>query len=577
MADHDNQIQNVALSGSGQAQTIQMESGVPVKFDFDLSEAVFSSSGDDLVITVENGGSVILEDYLTMAEEGSLPTFEMVNGEQVPGDVYMFAFNADGATTEEPLETAAEGQAGGSGAGAYSDAPGSLGDRLDALGGQEDSYAERAARTIEAVTGEEEVGENGEIIYPEDEEVQIVLNSSFESYGRPSGGWDPTNDMDHWKNPNGTMEVWEGDRMRTDSFHGDKHMELDSARGEDQLSQAIAVQAGEEVNIGFAFAARNHGRFVRPEECDLDVMLGDQLVGRVQWNPEATYDFGEGEVVTGAYEVLVPGEDGELVVQETFPHQPGQWFELDFTTTATADHAELTFVEHADTNTTYGAMIDDVTATRNFHQVLQGGEGAENLIGSEGDDAIFGTTRDVVDGETREDSGGDFLYGGGGDDAIYGSNGYDLIAGGDGDDFIVTGRGISDIIAGGGDDYVRLSGGESGEDWILVDRSVLQDGSTMTVENFEAGGEGRGSSDWVFLGEGVSLVGDPVDDGHGNLVLTVGATDGSGDTMSIKLLGVDNTEFSEFIENGNPYGEDLADVIQDVIDSGEGNTGGGLA
>lgn len=564
MSNQNIKTMSVNLPGPGDTAGYSLEPDAQVKFDFDISDATFSNQGGDLIISVENGGSIILKDYLSLAEEGKLPTFEMQDGEQMPGDFYMFAFGQSGSQDAEPLETAAEGQSGGSGAGDYSDDAGLIGARLEALDGQDDAYDARVAPVVEEVAGEDVVAatetpeivppeeEIPEIVYPEEEEVQIVLNPSFEaSRDIPNRGWILTEDVDHWKNPNGDMEVWNGDRMRTDSFDGNQHMELDSNRAMDQLAQAIAVQEGEEVNISFAFAARQHGRFVNPEECDIDVMLGDQLVATIQWNEEATFDYGEGEVVTGAFEVLVPGEGGDLVVQETFPHHPGEWFELDFSTTAPADHAELTFVDH--TNTTYGAMIDNVTAYRDFHQVIEGGESGF-IIGSEGDDAIFTDAREVIDGTEDAPGGFDFVYGGDGDDAIYVANGYAAVVGGDGDDFIVTGDAWAEIVVGQGNDYIRLGGGEGD---ILIDQSVMVDGSVVTVENFDTGG------DDVMIGKDASLssVAQVGDDLH----LTIEADNGA--EVVIELLGVSQTDTGSFVNDFN-ISQDLNDIVQDIIDAG---------
>jgi VCBS repeat-containing protein len=105
-----------------------------VALDFDVTEAVFTGNGDDLVITVEGQGVIVIEDFRLLAEQGALPTFELMGGELVPGDVYLFAFN-DVEAAEE-LETAAEGSSGSSGAGVYSDDSGELVGGVDSLPGQ---------------------------------------------------------------------------------------------------------------------------------------------------------------------------------------------------------------------------------------------------------------------------------------------------------------------------------------------------------------------------------------------------------------------------------------------------------
>ncbi|BCS89877.1 VCBS domain-containing protein [Pseudodesulfovibrio sediminis] len=133
-------VLRIALPGPGETTSYLLTSDTLVKFTFDLSEAEFIGNGNNLEIIVEGGGKIILEDYLILAEADSLPSFEMVGGDLVPGGIYMFAFEGADQPTDEDLETAAAAGATGSGAGAYSDDAGSLFDGLNALGGQGDAY-----------------------------------------------------------------------------------------------------------------------------------------------------------------------------------------------------------------------------------------------------------------------------------------------------------------------------------------------------------------------------------------------------------------------------------------------------
>lgn len=98
-------ILNVSLPESGSVVEYRVSSDVPVKFDFFVTEVIFSCNGNDLILTGENGGAVVIKDYQTMAMEGHLPVFELKGGEQVPGDIYLFAFS----DSESSVETAAGG------------------------------------------------------------------------------------------------------------------------------------------------------------------------------------------------------------------------------------------------------------------------------------------------------------------------------------------------------------------------------------------------------------------------------------------------------------------------------------
>lgn len=95
----------VSLPHAGEVVEYQVSSDVPVKFTFFVSEVVFSCNGNDLVFTGEGGGSVVIKNYLTLAQENALPSFELKGGEEVPGDIYLFAFN----DADQSIETAAGG------------------------------------------------------------------------------------------------------------------------------------------------------------------------------------------------------------------------------------------------------------------------------------------------------------------------------------------------------------------------------------------------------------------------------------------------------------------------------------
>nr|WP_321513853.1 VCBS domain-containing protein [uncultured Pseudodesulfovibrio sp.] len=133
-------VLRISLPGPGESTSYQLTADTLIKFTFDLSEAEFIGNGNNLEILVEGGGKIILVDYLLFAEMDNPPVFEMMDGEMVPGGVYLFAFEGTDQATTEDIETAADAGATGSGAGAYSDDAGSLFAGLDALGGQGDAY-----------------------------------------------------------------------------------------------------------------------------------------------------------------------------------------------------------------------------------------------------------------------------------------------------------------------------------------------------------------------------------------------------------------------------------------------------
>ncbi len=86
-------VMQVSLPKAGEVAEYVVSPDVAVKFNFFVSEVLFSCNGKDLVLTGEDGGVVVLKDYQAMAMDGSLPMFELHGGEMVPGDIYLFAFS----------------------------------------------------------------------------------------------------------------------------------------------------------------------------------------------------------------------------------------------------------------------------------------------------------------------------------------------------------------------------------------------------------------------------------------------------------------------------------------------------
>lgn len=421
----------VNLPGSGGVQTYSLTPDTMVKFGFDLSEAVFAGVDGDLVITVEGGGIVVLKGYMALAEAGRLPTFEMMDGEQTPGDFYMFAFAEVEQTTEEGLETAAGGQAGGSGAGEYSDDPGTLGDGLEALGGQGDAYDVRepaAAEEIPAAPLETAVVEEGE-------PVQIVLNPGFEGRdtyyddgdnhldGIRSFNGDSFMDIDRWDNegtmgyPNGILTFaspvflggpspaeqygmyWDGEGLNT-------MMQLDTSPFFiDTMTQSIAVQAGESATVAFSFAPQLGE--VNPGTNDFKVLLGEQEVATVNWGGQVEGEdgmshiwlvtLGEGVTLPAGSPLLVNGEGDYYFVNNGVSWGDDEsmiptWTELSFTLTVEVNHSELTFIEdvmpygppvitvydnglengqhEGGINDGFGTLIDNVSVYRDFDEVI---------------------------------------------------------------------------------------------------------------------------------------------------------------------------------------------------------------
>jgi hypothetical protein len=600
----------VELPGPGETAMYRLEAGVPVRFGFDLSEADFAPSGDDLVITLAGGGSVVLAGYLTLAGEDALPVFEMLDGQLVPGGVYLFAFGREGEA-----ETAAGNVPDGAGAGNYADDPGLLGNGLDALDSQSSLFTAASrgeALSSSSVDGEALPAQDAVTIFPETTPVQMVLNPSFEASCYDGDSWSYLDDVDHWRNTGGsgapdsplfrdmmfmdsmlmvsarkgTMKTWGAD-MDQKPQEGDRLMELDARSGSvDTLSQAIAAKAGEAVTVVFNFTPRvDH--MADPTGMgtnDFQVTLGDQLVAVITW--DATHRDGAWLVTLGEGVVTTDGVTGSFhFTNWGYAEGTGasvtDWTELGFTLTAAQDHAALNFSEFSAHNDGYGALIDSVTAYRDFDTLTVGGESndfhqAEFLAGTDGNDAIFGSAHTVVDGLKDIYSYAEVIDGGAGDDALYGGQNFlTVISGGSGNDFIVAGRplyqdldeshatdepvGQSYILPGSGNDYVRLG---EGADSIILNREALVDGEKLTVENFTASNGESLNADHIFLADGLQLQNSRYTDG--DLHLLIG--DGTG-TIEVTLVGMEPAALDAFLHTGTEA-DTLNHQIQAIIDSG---------
>ena len=118
---------HVSLPEAGETVEYRFSQDIPVKFNFFVSEVLFSCDGNDLVLTGNSGGSVVIKDYQSMANEGTLPEFQLHGGETVPGDIYLFAFSGAGLD----IETAAGTEEEMAGEGVEFTSPGNMLDATD--------------------------------------------------------------------------------------------------------------------------------------------------------------------------------------------------------------------------------------------------------------------------------------------------------------------------------------------------------------------------------------------------------------------------------------------------------------
>ncbi|MEG4528397.1 cadherin-like domain-containing protein, partial [Microcoleus sp. C2D2] len=144
-----------------------------------------------------------------------------------------------------------------------------------------------------------------------------------------------------------------------------------------------------------------------------------------------------------------------------------------------------------------GSLTDTGTVTVAVGVSINGGSGADNLLGTIGNDIINGG------------NGNDTIYGGAGNDSLSGENGNDilygdgLMDGGAGNDTLTGGNGDDTLKGGGGTDY--LSGG-NGQDLLYggLGSDILTGNNNNDIFAFAAG---EGTDTITDFSDGNDLIG----------------------------------------------------------------------
>ncbi|MGK5091769.1 calcium-binding protein [Deltaproteobacteria bacterium TL4] len=177
-----------------------------------------------------------------------------------------------------------------------------------------------------------------------------------------------------------------------------------------------------------------------------------------------------------------------------------------------ADHDEALYYTNE--------VAKDISAGQG-DDIVEAGGGSNRVDGGEGDDVILSGSHDVIPDGSSEYlwapkyqvvDGADHLMGGQGDDTLFGAGGKDILEGGAGDDLLEGSRGNDDLLGGEGADHLL---GGSGEDVLEggADDDVLEGGSGADVL---IGGQGTdtlkgGSGDDIYLfnrGDGTDFIED---------------------------------------------------------------------
>lgn len=153
-APASNKVINITATAPGTKETIESTAGGKIQFGYDPANASFERVDNSLVITANDGGSVVLENYFVVGDQ-PLPDFVLPDGTVVAGADFLQAQAGNMDLSTAAGRTAA---APGSGGTNYDDDAGSLLGGVDKLGSQGTDYWDRGTRTTETDLGLEVPG-----------------------------------------------------------------------------------------------------------------------------------------------------------------------------------------------------------------------------------------------------------------------------------------------------------------------------------------------------------------------------------------------------------------------------------
>lgn len=296
---------------------------------------------------------------------------------------------------------------------------------------------------------------------------------------------------------------------------------------------STATVLGTAAAVGVAAAASNGGDDTPPPvsltlvaDMDRDVLVGGAVADTLTTAGfvDVTMTGGSGADIFQVYDY------GSAVITDL---ATGDVVEVDQTSFAQAEVASA-FVATADTlidgrlevftnNSGANVNLADATVSPNASILVDGGIGADTIVGSDIGDSLLGN------------DGNDFINGGAGNDTMNGGNGNDTIVGGGGNEDIINGGAGDDLIVGadandvvdGGDgndtlslsanyDYVDDLNLENVENIVLADTGLSVDLFDQTEGFVVTGGAGN---DGIFGGSG----NDNISGGAGNDEIVGGA------------------------------------------------------
>ena len=213
----------------------------------------------------------------------------------------------------------------------------------------------------------------------------------------------------------------------------------------------------------------------------------------IEYTGTATGDVGLGNIsyqipATGS---VPPGQDPPLI-DYVLTDTDGQsdtarlsLFTID--QTQTGDTGANNIVGTIENDAIFGDAGDDILSGGDGNDSLSGGADNDTLYGGDGDDYLRGGDGDDI---LRGNRGSDTVDGGDGDDELYGGNQGDVLLGGDGADVLDGVSGADRLEGGAGDD--RLIGG-TGNDILFGDDGI----DTFALESGDEGSFGSPAVDTI--------------------------------------------------------------------------------
>jgi hypothetical protein len=86
---------------AGKTQETLLAVGDIVRVDFNINDQVIVLENNSLIIEFENGATLVLSNFIELAEKGVAPLLTMPDGAMIPGDILLSALETP------PIETAA--------------------------------------------------------------------------------------------------------------------------------------------------------------------------------------------------------------------------------------------------------------------------------------------------------------------------------------------------------------------------------------------------------------------------------------------------------------------------------------